>query len=81
MMKCLSTCYRTVPSAICEIFSESLIFRNLFHEPSGEANEIIVKYEKQGKYLPILYESTCDNYFIVKYLLKSNAVRVILLSY
>ena len=32
----LSSCYRTVPSAIWEIFSEFLIFCNLFHEPLGE---------------------------------------------
>ena len=34
-------------------------------------SEIIAKYEKQGKYLPILHGATCDNYFIVKCLLKS----------
>ena len=28
--------------------------------------QITAKYEKQGKYLPILHEETCDNYFIVK---------------
>ena len=33
-------------------------------------NEITGKYEKQGKYLPILHEATCDNYFIVKCLFK-----------
>ena len=33
---------------------------------------IIAEYEKQGKYLPILHEKICDNYFIVKCLLKSN---------
>ena len=43
------------------------------------ASEIIAKYEKRGKYLPILHEATCDNYFIVKCLLKSNKARVILL--
>ena len=31
-------CCRTVPSAIWEIFSEFLIFCNLFHEPLGERN-------------------------------------------
>ena len=35
-LKELRSCYRTVPSAIWEIFSEFLIFCNLFHEPLGE---------------------------------------------
>ena len=34
----ISSCYRTVPSAIWEIFSKFLIFCNLFHEPLGEWN-------------------------------------------
>ena len=34
----LCRCYRTVPSAIWEIFSEFFIFCNLFHEPLGEWN-------------------------------------------
>ena len=59
-----------VPSASWEIFSEFLTF----------CNEIIAKYEKRGKYLTILHEATCDNYFIVKYLLKSNVARIILLT-
>ena len=53
--KMIRSCYRTVPSAIWEIFSEFLI---------------TAKYEKRGKYLPILEEATCDNYFIVKCLFK-----------
>ena len=38
ILKCklISSCYRTVPSAIWEIFSEFHIFCNLFHEPLGE---------------------------------------------
>ena len=32
----ISSCYRMVPSAIWEIFSEFFIFCNLFHEPLGE---------------------------------------------
>ena len=51
----ISSCYRTVPIAIWEIFSEFLIFCNL-----------TAKYEKRGKYFPRLHEATCDNYFIVK---------------
>ena len=39
------------------------------------ASEIIAKYEKQGKYLPILHEATCNNYFIVKGLLCSNQIK------
>ena len=70
--KVIRSCYRTVPSAISEIFSEFLIFCNL--------SEIIVKYEKRGKYLPILHEATCGNYFIVKCLLKSNVAWVILIA-
>ena len=70
----LGSCYRMVSSAIWEIFSEFLIFCNLF--------EVIVKYEKRGKYLPILQEPTCENYVIVtECLLKSNVARVILLTY
>ena len=37
------------------------------------------KNEKRGKYLLILHKATCDNYFIVKCLLKSNTGRAILL--
>ena len=36
---------------------------------------------RNEKYLPTLYEATCDNYFIVKCLLKSNVARDILLTY
>ena len=32
----LSSCYRTVSSAVWEIFSEFFIFCNLFHEYLGE---------------------------------------------
>ena len=39
---------------------------------SLEMSEIIAKYEKQGKYLPILHKTKCDNYFIAKCFLKSN---------
>ena len=65
----VASTYNTVPSAIWAIFSEFLIFCNL-----------IAKYEKQGKYLPILHEVTCNNYFIVNCLFKSNESRVILLT-
>ena len=43
--------------------------------------QIIAKYKKRGIYLPILHEATCDIYFIVKCLLKSNLARVSLLTY
>ena len=44
----ISSCYRKVLSAIWEMFSKFLIFCNLFFRQ-------VKKYEKQGKYLPILY--------------------------
>ena len=47
----------------------------------GKYFPIIAKYEKRGKCLPILYEATCDNYFFVKCLLKSNIARVIFFIY
>ena len=31
--------------------------------------QITAKYEKRGKYLPILHEETCNNHFIVKRML------------
>ena len=46
----------------------------------SQVSEIITKHEKGGKYLSTLHEATCDNYFIVKCLLKSNVARVILLT-
>ena len=46
------------------IFSKFPIFWSLFWNKT--------KYEKRGKYLPILHAATCDNYIIVKCLLKSN---------
>ena len=69
---CFCSCYHTMPSAICKLFSEFLIFCNLF--------EIIAKYEKRGKYLPIMQEATCDNYFTVKCFLKSNIATIYLLT-
>ena len=52
----VSSCYLTAPSAIWDIFSDFLIFRNFFHEPLGkwnnskiwEARKIFV-YIAQGK--------------------------------
>ena len=40
----------------------------------------IAKYEKPGKYLLMLYEATCDNYFLNKCFLKPKVARVILLT-
>ena len=67
------SCYFTVPSIIWGIFSNFIVFCNLL---------IIIrrKFEKQGKYLQILHEATCNDYFIVECLLKSNVARVILLT-
>ena len=76
-MICRSCC-GTVPSAVWEVFSEFFIFWNLFHELLGKLNNS--KYEKRGNYSPILHKVTCNNYFNVKCLLKSNVVRVILLT-
>ena len=45
-----------------------------------QLKEIIAKYEKWEKYLPILHEAKCDNYFIAKCSLKSTVSRVILLT-
>ena len=33
----ICSCYRTVPSAIWEIFPDFLIFCNLFYEPLGDS--------------------------------------------
>ena len=41
---------------------------------------LIAKYEKRGKYLPIFHKATCNNYFIVKCLLKSNVLGIVLLT-
>ena len=43
-------------------------------------SEIIAKYEKQGNHLAILHGATCNNYFIVKCLLKSNVASINLLT-
>lgn len=32
--------------------------------------EKMAKYKKPGKYLPILHEATCDDYFFVKMLVE-----------
>ena len=67
-----------VVSAIWKIFSFSEFFI-LCYAP--KACEIIAKYEKRGKYLSVLKETTCNNYFVVKCVLKSNMARVFLLTY
>ena len=59
-------------------FPSSSYFATYF--TSIYVSEIIVKYEKRVKYLPILHEATFDNYLIVKCLLKLNVSRVILLT-
>ena len=43
---------------------------------SLKASEIIAKYMKQGKYLPILHAAMRDNYFIAICFLKPNMTRV-----
>ena len=54
------------------------MFYNLYHEPLGKRNNS--KIRETGKYLPILHEATCNNYVIVKCLMKLNVHRVILLT-
>ena len=70
--------FSTFFSILSEIFSEFLIFCNWFYEHLGEWNN--KKIQERGRYLPILHEATCDNYFIVKYLLKPNTARDILFT-
>ena len=60
------SCYRKVRSALWEICPIS---------------ETIVKNKERVKYLLMLHDATCHNYFIVECLLKSNVVRIILLTY
>ena len=68
-----------MPSAIWEIFSEFLILRKLFHEFLIEWNNS--KIWEMREIFPIMQEKTCNNYFTVKCLLKSNTARVILPSH
>ena len=73
-------------SAVCEIFTEFLIFCNLFDVSLGEWNnskiwqtrKIFASMRNQES---ICQHCTrqCDNYFIVKYFLKPNAAKVFLL--
>ena len=65
------------------IFRVSHIFKLIYSKivEIVEIVEIRTKYEKRGKYLPILQGATCDNYFIVKFLLKKNVATIILLTY
>ena len=67
-----------VPSAMWEILSEVSYFATYF--TSLQASEITAKYEKRAKYLPILHEATCDNYFIVKSLFKKNVFYLLIVS-
>ena len=69
----ISSCYRAVSSIIWEKISEFLISCNLFSKK-------IAKYDKWEKYLPLLHKAACDNYFIVKCLLKSNVARALILT-
>ena len=41
-------------------------FEKYFPSFSDFATYLTAKYEKQGKYMQISHEATCDNYFIVK---------------
>ena len=72
----LGSCYRTLPRATWDVFSEFLIFVTYFM--SFKTSGIIAKYEKRRIYLPILQEVTYNNYFIVKQLLKSKTFSYLL---
>ena len=38
--------------------------------------QLILQAFKRGKYLPILHQTTCDNYFVIKCFVKLNMVSV-----
>ena len=63
------SCYRECRVQYGKYFSGFSYFTFYF---TSLASEIIAKYEKRGKYFPILHEATCDNYVFVKYMSKSN---------
>ena len=72
-MTFVSSCYRTVPSVIWEYFPSFWYFATYF--TSLQTSEITEKYEKRGKYWPILHEATLSfNTF-------SNVARVVLLTF
>ena len=54
----ISSCYRTAPSAIWEIFSEFLIFCNLLHKPLGKWNNSKIR-EMRKIFVNI---ARCNNY-------------------
>ena len=49
------SCYRTVPSAIWKVFSEFLIFSNLFHELLGKELQELTLPSYISKYLTAVY--------------------------
>ena len=75
----LISSYRTLPRAIWEIFSELLIFCNLFHELLDDWNNSKI-LETRKVFANIASGNiTCSIYFIAKCLLKLNMARVSLL--
>ena len=72
----ISSCYRTVPSAIWKIPSKFLTFCCLFHEPLSERNNRKL-WETRNIFANIA-RGNCNNCFIVRYLLKWNVARVTL---
>ena len=80
MLDCLThnlirSCYRTVLSATWKIFSECLVFCNLFFEPLGRWNN--GKARETRKIFVNIERNNCS---IVKILLKSNITIVFLLT-
>ena len=75
-----------VVSAQCRVKNEKYFPRFSYLELISQASkrvEVIAKYEQITRKLFAikLHEVTCDNYYIVKYLMKSNMTRFFLLTY
>ena len=56
--------------AECSLGNIFLYFSTYF--PHLKPFQIIAKFEKKGKYTPLLHGGTCNKYFLVECLLKSN---------
>ena len=57
------------------LWKSDILSTNAGHQPASLLKmSLFSKNEKQGKYLPILHEATCDNYFIVKGLFYLNKI-------
>ena len=80
-LKCrlsISSSYRTVSIAMCEIFSGFVSqISHIHHEPLGEWNNS--KMLETRKTFATVARGSYDNYVIVKYLIKSNISSIILI--